>query len=104
MKRLLDVAKQKNNAHNFTVIKIKITKDLEAKLVAACALDSIKPSVIVQAVILKYIERHPAILAVVDDMLRDKTEAVEVMTKKFGTREIDDIYTAINSGILLDED
>lgn len=103
LQRLLRVAASRNEATEYGGVRVRLLKSQIAALRETLAKDNMSMNVLFEAVVRGYINRNPAVLAMIDQWKRDEKPEGEKAAKALSTRELDDIYAAIGSGIIEEE-
>lgn len=101
IRRLLRVAARRNSAREYTAIKFRLLRRLSDAFRRQCAEDSVTPNVVMEAVVQGYVDRHPAVLAMIDEWVRrERPEEPEKRSPKLSKRELEEIYAAAGSGMI----
>lgn len=67
--------------------------------------DGLSGNVVLEAFLNGYLNSHPAVLAMVDQWVRDTTgEAPEPRSPKMSRRDLEEIYAAASRGIVVEEE
>lgn len=103
IKRLLRVAASRNAATEYGGVRFRLLKSLAAEMREQLEEDGMTANVLFEAVVRGYVERHPAVLAMVDQWKRDNGYDSEPKVKSLSSKERDDIYAALGSGMIDDE-
>ena len=99
MKRLLDLAERRNRAGSFTSARVKILKTDFELLRKQLADDGLSLNQMFMAVVRGYLLRHPSVLAMLDDLARDRAKP-ELRKPSLSNKEMDEIYATIGSGMM----
>lgn len=106
IKRLIRVTAARNEATEYTSGRYRVLRRLHDRFKSKAAQESISPNVVLEAMIRGYINDHPAVLAMIEQWIKD-----EGLEKKSGkgakpaNRELDEIYSAIaDGGMIVDEE
>lgn len=101
IRRLLRVAARRNSAEDYTAIKFRVLKTLGQAFRRQCAEDSVTPNVVMEAVLRGYVNRHPAVMAMIDEWIRqERPEEPERKSPRLSKRELEEIYAAAGSGMI----
>lgn len=103
IQRLLRVAASRNAATEYGGLRIRLLKSQIAALREQLKADGMSVNVLFEAVVRGYLERSPAVLAMVDQWKRDELPP-EKPVKALSSRELDDIYAALGSGMIEEEE
>lgn len=103
LQRLLRVAASRNAATEYGGVRVRLLKSQIEALRDQLAEDGMSANVLFEAVVRGYLNRHPAVLAMVDQWRRDEGHG-ETPVKSLKQREIDDIYAELGSGTIGGED
>jgi hypothetical protein len=103
IQRLLQVAASRNAATEYGGIRFRLLKSLAEAMRAQLRADGLSQNNLFEAVVRGYVERHPAVLAMIDQWKRDEGIADEPV-KPLSSREVDDIYAALGSGMMEEEE
>lgn len=99
LQRLLRVAASRNAATEYGGLRIRLLKSQISALKEQLEKDGMSANVLFEAVLRGYINRHPAVLAMVDQWKRD--EAIEERPiKSMSDKEVADIYAELGSGMM----
>lgn len=99
IKRLIRVADNRNRAEEYAEVKFKVLRTLKKSLVVRLADDRISKTAFFEAVVKGYVDRHPAVMAMVDQWIRENTpEGREPRSPSLRRSEIDEIYAEISRG------
>lgn len=105
IQRLLRVAARRNTAGEYTAIKFRLLRSLAEQFRHRASEDRISPNVVLEAVLMGYVNHHPAVLAMIDEWIRqERPEVGEPRAPKLSTRDLDEIYAAAGSGMISDEE
>lgn len=94
IQRLLRVAARRNEAGEYGSIRVRLLKAEIEALRETLSADSMSLNVLFEAVVRGYINRHPAVLAMVDQWKRDERPS-DPEQKSLRSREIADIYAEL---------
>jgi hypothetical protein len=99
IQRLLRVAASRNAATDYGGLRIRLLKSQIAALREQLQADNMSANVLIEAVVRGYLNRHPAVLAMVDQWKRE--EAPEGKPQSgLSKRELDDIYAELGGGTM----
>lgn len=105
IQRLLRVASGRNKAGEYMSMKFRLLKTLNEQVRAQLEEDRITPNVLLEAVLRGYVNRHPAVMAMVDQWIRDEVpEREEPKVPALSKKDLNDIYSAAGSGMVSDEE
>lgn len=101
IRRLLRLAEKRNTAGEYTSTRFRVKRTLDASFRRACMEDSVTPNVVIEACLRGFVDRHPAVLAMIDQWIRDEgRERRDDRTGPKMTRsDIAEIYAAARSGL-----
>lgn len=100
IQRLLRVAASRNAATEYGGLRIRLLKSQIAALREQLEADSMSANVLIEAVVRGYLDRNPAVLAMIDQWKRDELPEGGKPSKLLNRRDVDDIYAELGSGIL----
>ena len=104
IQRLLRVAARRNEATEYGGLRIRLLKTQIEALKEQLAKDNMSANVLFEAVARGYLNRNPAVLAMIDQWRRDELpEGKQRSPSSLKKRELDDIYAELGSGMLEDE-
>lgn len=103
IQRLLRVAARRNEAGEYGSIRVRLLKAEIEELRETLADDSMSVNVLFEAVVRGYINRHPAVLAMIDQWKRDERPR-EPEQRTLRDREIADIYAELGGGTIQEEE
>lgn len=66
--------------------------------------EGLSGNVVLEAFLNGYLNSHPAVLAMVDQWVRDTGETPEPRSPKLSRRDLEEIYTAASRGIIAEEE
>lgn len=99
IQRLLRIAARRNGAGEYGTLRVRLLKVQIKALRAQLTEDGISGPVLFEAVLKGYLQRHPAVLAMIDQWKRDELpKSVDI--KSLSDQELDDIYAAIGGGMV----
>ena len=105
IRRLLRLAEKRNTAGEYTSTRFRVKRTLDASFRRACVEDNVSPNVVIEACLRGFVNRHPAVLAMIDQWIRD--EGRERPDERTGPRmsrsDIAEIYAAARAGSLEDD-
>ncbi len=106
IKRLIRVAQRRNSANEYVAVGARLLGTLNDRFRKRLAEDRISFPVFLEAVVRGYVSHHPAVLAMIDQWMRDEKvdRPVEAKSPKFSSRELDEIYAATGSGMVDEEE
>ncbi len=104
IRRLLRVTRDRNEAPNYVSRRFRITREMDTRLRQLTAEDGLSVNVLFEAIVRGFIERHPSVLAMIDEYRRRlEPEGSGKPTPKMSRRDLDEIYAAAG-GVMMDED
>jgi len=96
IKRLLRMTIDRNAATEYISSRYRIKKKLQAAFLRKAAQESISANVILEAVIRGFVSDHPAVLAMIDQWIKDEGKARDDSPgPRVKKSELDEIYAAI---------
>ena len=105
IQRLLRVAARRNEAGEYTFAKFRVLRTLNEEFRRRAAEDRTSPNVIFEAFLRGYVNHHPAVLAMVDQWIRDEgMEPPEQKAPRLSKADLDEVYAAAASGMIADDD
>jgi hypothetical protein len=96
--RLLRVAASRNAATEYGELRVRLLKSQIAALREQLQTDRMSAAVLIEAVVRGYLDRSPAVLAMIDQWKRDQRPGDEKPQRGLSKRELDDIYAELGSG------
>lgn len=104
IRRLIRVAARRNSAEEYTVAKFRVLKDLNLRFKERAAQDGLSPPVIFEAMMRGYVNQHPAVLAMLDQWIRDNLpEYKEPKTPRLSASDLEEIYAVADSSMIDEE-
>lgn len=104
IRRLIRVTRDRNRAEEYTSVRVRLLKTDLVAMKAQLKIDGLSPVVLFEAVVRGYIDRHPSVLAMVDQWIRDSGREPVSNTKNISQRELDEILTDLGSAAMTEED
>ena len=96
IRRLIRLASERNIRENYTAFTCSIMRTLDAAARRKANEERITLNVVIEAVLRGYVNDHPAVLAMIDQWLRDENrEPQESVGPRISKKEIDEIFEAI---------
>jgi hypothetical protein len=89
---------------NYTSAHFRVLRTLYDKFRRMAMEDGVSPHAVVEAVVSGYVNRHPAVLAMIDQYIRENYSDREVKGPKLSKRELAELYAEIGSGIIEDKE
>lgn len=99
VQRLLRVAARRNEALEYGSMRVRLLKTQIEQMRRMLREDGVSANVLFEAVLRGYVERHPAVLAMLDQWKRDSGKESRPV-KSLSDREIDDIYAELGGGTI----
>jgi len=99
LQRLLRVAASRNAATEYGGIRVRLLKSQIGAMREQLEKDGMSANVLFEAVLRGYINRHPAVLAMIDQWKRDEHVAQREI-RSLNDRDVADIYAELGSGII----
>jgi hypothetical protein len=103
IQRLLRVAARRNEAGEYGSLRVRLLKTQIEALREQLLRDGASANVLFEAVLRGYLERHPAVLAMLDQWKRDEQPESQRSSKSLTNKEVADIYAEIGGGMVGDE-
>ncbi len=100
IRRLVQVAARKGGDLNYTGVRFRVLRTLYDKFCRMAAEDSTSPHAVIEAVLSGYVNRHPAVLAMVDQYVRDNYAEREARGPRLSKKELNELYAEIGSGMI----
>lgn len=105
IQRLLRVAARRNRREEYGTLKVRLLRSDIQALREALADEGMSASVLFEAAARGFIRRHPSMLAMVQEWMRDQgLEPRAEEGRRPSNRELDEIYAAIGGGMIDDEE
>lgn len=102
IQRLLRVAARRNEAREYGSIRVRLLKTEIEEMRRRLLEDGVSANVLFEAVLRGYLDKHPAVLAMLDQWQRDAGKEPKPV-KDLSRREIDDIYAELGGGMIEDD-
>ena len=99
IQRLLRVAARRNEAEEYGSIRVRLLKTEIEALKDTLASDGMSANVLFEAVLRGYVNRNPAVLAMIDQWKREERPA-QKERGSLDDREIADIYAELGGGTM----
>lgn len=96
LRQLLRIAARRNAADDYTQVRFRVLRRIADSFRRKTHEDMISGNVVIEACLQGYLNSHPAVLAMIDQWIRDnmpeaeETRRVPTMTK----RDLEEIYSA----------
>ncbi len=103
IQRLLRVAARRNEAREYGSIRVRLLKTEIEEMRRRLLEDGVSANVLFEAVLRGYVNKHPAVLAMLDQWQRDEGKEPKPV-KNLSGREIDDIYAELGGGMIDEEE
>lgn len=101
IQKLLRVAAKRNAAGDYTDVKFRILRSLVDRFRRQAMEDRVSGNVIIEAVLRGYVEKHPAVLAMLDKWIsEEQPEQREVPRPRMSKKDLAEIYAAAGSGMI----
>jgi hypothetical protein len=100
IQRLLRVAARRNQAGEYGSIRVRLLKTQIESLKQRLLEDGVSANVLFEAVLRGYTDRHPAVLAMLDQWQRDEQPEKKKAEKSLSSKDVADIYAELGGGIL----
>ena len=105
IQRLLRVAAGRNVAKDYTVARFRVLRSLIDRFRRRCAEEGHSGNVVLEACLSGYVNSHPAVLAMVDQWMRESgAEPTPHRGSQMSKRDLEEIYAASSRGIMTEED
>lgn len=103
IQRLLRVTAGRNDRLEYGELRVRLLKTQLESVRALLKRDRISATVLVEAVLRGYVERSPAVLAMVDQWRRDNLKG-QSDVDSLSSKEISDIYASLGGGTIEEEE
>ena len=105
IQRLVRLAARRNSADEYTMVRFKALRVLVDRFRRRCVEEGMSGNVIIEAMIEGYLGSHPAVLAMIDQWMRDheREEVSHRKIPKLGKADLDEIHAAARSGMMEDD-
>ena len=103
IRRLLRVAAERKARSEGEVVRVRLNRELNHQLRERLDEDGIALTVFMEAVCRGYVRRHHAILAMIDQWIRDERPDSERSGPKLNSKDLDEIYAAVRDGGNVDD-
>ncbi len=100
IQRLLRVAARRNRAGEYGSVRVRLLKTQIEALKEQLLRDGCSANVLFEAVLRGYLDRHPAVLAMLDQWKRDEQKESASHTKTLTARDVADIYAELGGGTI----
>jgi hypothetical protein len=105
IQKLLQIANKRNKANEYCELNFRLLKTLKRSFKNHAKENNVSMNVIMEALIRGYVRDHPAILAMIDQWMRDeKIEDKKQHIPKLNSNDLKEIHAAIQSGMIIEED
>lgn len=105
IQKLIRLANERNVREKFTLARFKVRRDLLDRFRRRTAEDGLSGNVAIEAFINGYINSHPAVLAMVDQWMRDHAATPRPSkAQKMGRADLDEIYAAASGAMTNSEE
>jgi hypothetical protein len=105
IQRLLHITKGRNKFKEYTSINFRLLKTLKNEFRKHAKENNTSMNVIIEAIVRGYVRDHPAVLAMIDQWMRDEgIQEKPQSAPKMNKNDLDEIHAAIKSGMFIDED
>lgn len=105
IRRLLRVAADRNAREEYGTVRVRLLRSEIAAFRRRLAEERVSANVFFEAVIRGYLRGDPSAAAMVEDWARHaRPEAPESRSRSASDRELDEIYAAIDGGMMADEE
>lgn len=105
IKKLIRVTNDRNRAKDYTLARFRTLRTILSRFRIRTMEDGISGNVVIEACMNGYVNSHPAVLAMVDQWIRDTTgEEPPVKTPSLNKKDLNEIYAASQRGLKFDDD
>jgi hypothetical protein len=101
IQRLLRVAARRNQASEYGSIRVRLLKSQIETVRQRLLEDGVSANVLFEAVLRGFIDKHPAVLAMLDQWQRDEQKERK-SEKSLSRKDVADIYAELGGGIIED--
>lgn len=102
IRRLLRVTARRASADQYTSLRFRLLRSTSDRVRELCEQDGMTVNALLEAFLDGYVHRHPAVLALIDQRMRD-VDVPEKRGPKMSKRDLDEIYAAAGSGMVEEE-
>jgi hypothetical protein len=104
IRRLIRVAARRNSSEEYTVMRFRALRSLVDRFRRKTMEEGVSGNVVLEAFLRGYLDSHPAVLAMVDQWLRECGEEPEPRTPRLSRSDLDEIYAAASRGMIGEEE